>query len=301
MRTAIVVVVVIVMSGCATGATSLLDTWPNASDAVPYGSVRESAVVDSFPSPGTKPMGLDYYDVSDMILHVDEARGDVYEVYPDGSAHLLFNVLDETGYPESADCGNGICHVAHYPAPGDIYVTDYNGHKDEPGVDRVYKFHPDITRQEWVWESWDVSAFADGVVGVASAYGSTFWLTTAGGEIIECNEDFEEMARYSIPGFSGGGIDYDTYYNRCYLIDYLTGDVHVCDSAFNVLYSFDGHPTATNMVGVTVGRSTRGRSVWTSTFGSTDPLIDPFIFEIDDEFYSPVEASSWGRVKAAYR
>ncbi len=298
MRIAMAVMVVIAMSVGAAGATSLFDARPVAGDSAPEEAPGARAVVDSFPSPGTKPMGLVWAEPG--LFHVDEAKGDVYWMAPDGAVVLLFNVLERIGHPESQDCGNGICEFNEYMA-GQLYITDFNGHKDDPETDRVYHFCTDGT----LVSSWDVSAIADGVVGIATRYGSTFWLTTAGGEVVECNDDFEETARYSIPGYSGGGIDYDTETHKLYLIDYVTGDVLVCDDEMNVLTVFDGHPTATNMIGVTVGSTAREseRSVWTSTYGSVDPPVAPSIFEIDDEYYdpNPVEASSWGAIKGIYR
>ena len=295
MRNAIAVLMVIVLTVSVAGATSLYDVMQVAGSE---GAGGERGVMSSFPSPGERPMGLDLMDWGDALVHVDEAVGDVCEVAYDGSVMPLFNILEQIGYPDSQDCGNGICWYNEYMA-GQLYVADMNGHKDDPGVDRVYHFCIDGT----FVHSWDVSAIADGVIGITTRYGSTFWLTTAGGEVVECDDDFQEIARYSVPGYSGGGIDYDYETDRLYLIDWATGDIRVCDTGMNVLTTFDGHPTATNMVGVAVGEAARGRSVWTSTYGCMGPPVDPSIFEIDDEYYdpNPVEASSWGAIKGEYR
>ena len=293
MRNAIAVMALVVISVGVAGATSLFDETQVAGQD---GTPGERDVLSSFPSPGERPMGLVW--AFGGLFHVDEAKGDVYHVEPGGSATHMFSVLEQIGYPDSQDCGNGICWHNEYMA-GQLYITDMDGHEDDPGVDRVYHFCVDGT----LTGSWDVSAIADGVVGIATRYGVAFWLTTTAGEVVECNSDFEEVARYSIPGYSGGGIDYDYETGKLYLIDRVTGDVLVCDTAMNVLTTFDGHPTATNMVGIEVGKAARGRSVWTSTYGCTGPPVEPSIFEIDDEYYdpNPVEDSSWGAVKAEYR
>lgn len=285
MRNAIVAAASVLLAVSAASATQIA-----GNDGAP----GERAVINSFASPGERPMGLVWR--GSVLFHVDEARGDVYAVEPDGSAVLLFNILDQIGHPESQDCGNGITEYNEYMA-GQLYITDTDGHAEDSGVDRVYHFCADGT----LVGSWDVSAVADGVIGIATLDGTTFWLTTAGGEVVKCDGDFQEVARYSIPGYSGGGIDYDLETHHLYLIDRITGDVLVCDTAMNVLFTFDGHPTATNMVGVAVRPLlSGGRSVWTSTYGCTGPPVEPSIFEIEDEYANPVQNSSWGEIKDMY-
>lgn len=293
MRVGLAVLVVAAASAVPANAA---DAWSLGSDGPVVPGALARAAVDSFPAPGFEPMGLDWADEIGLMYHVDQVRGDVYSITPEGSATLLFNILEEIGHPESVSCGNGICWYDQ-GAAGQLYITDFNGHMGEPEVDRVYLFSLDGT----LTGSWDVSAIADGVVGITTRYGNDFWLTTAGGEVVKCDNGFQELARYSIPGYSGGGIDYDPVDGTFYLLDYLSCTIRVCDDEMNVLGSFDGQVAAEYSIGVTVGRTTRGRTLWVSAYDAPERWSSPSIFEIDDEWHSPVEPSSWGRIKAGYR
>lgn len=288
----------------APGADVLLRETAVPATAMPaFGQVSgegsfERALLDSFGAPGTKPMGIDWVETGQVIYHVDEAQGDVYSISPEGTASYLFRASAMAGYPMAEDMGNGICHVETRRGEY-LYVTDYNGHTQDPNIDRVYKFELDGT----FVGSWDVATVADSVVGICFD-GASFWLSSYGRrEIVRCDTSFQETAAFPHPAATAGGMDYDPETGLFYVADFVLGAVYVCDSEMNVIGLFPGHPLAINMVGISVGRATRGRSAWTSTFGSTAPPIDPSIFEIEDVYYNEttVEAMTWSSIKAMYR
>ena len=124
MRNAIAVMALVVISVGVAGATSLFDETQVAGQD---GTPGERDVLSSFPSPGERPMGLVW--AFGGLFHVDEAKGDVYHVEPGGSATHMFSVLEQIGYPDSQDCGNGICDEGENMAscPEDCMVMIFCG------------------------------------------------------------------------------------------------------------------------------------------------------------------------------
>ncbi len=252
------------------------------------------AVIDSFASPGIAPMGIDWVEADGVLYHVDEEFGDVYSITPEGVATWLFDVPTQTGVQGAG--ANGVCYVS-VPGRDDeyLYITDYNG-AALPPTDMVYQFTLDGT----LVSSWDIESVCDSVIGIC--FDEThFWLSSySRRQIIKCDAAFNEIAAYSHPGATAGGLDYDPATGLYYLTEFIWGIVYVCDSEMTVQSVFVAHPTALNMVGVTVGRTVRGRALWCSKYW-TDEQQWHSIYEIDDDYYNPVEETSWGFIKAMFR
>jgi len=256
------------------------------------------AVVDSFASPGGFPMGIDMEHGSGFCYHVDEARGEVYSVSSDGQTSYLWSVAAQIGHPLAGNVGNGVCLVEK-PQGNRLYVTDFNGHTEDPGTDRVYEFGLDGT----LVDSWDVESAADRVVGICFD-GTSFWLSSEGrGEVVRCDTLFQELESFAHPDGSAGALDYDPETQLLYLTDYLSGDIHVCDGGMNVQDTFRGHESAVHVAGLSIGTTTRGRTLWMTTYGSLDPPASPCLFVVDDTYYNetPVEAATWTSLKVMYR
>ncbi len=273
---------------CLAHTCSLSDT-PLA--AVPE-PVLNRAVLDSFSSPGTAPMGVDWDDAGQILYHVDEEWGEVYSFQPPSwTPSLLFDVPTQIEIGATVHVGNGICLVPDGRS-GSLYITDYHGYDADP-VDRVYRFSFDGT----LLGAWDVDAIcADGVLGICFD-GSSFWLSEYGGDLLECDESFNLIAAHDDPSGSGAGgaLDFDPESGLFYVTDFVLGAIHVLDGDLNPVDSFPG--PAIGSVGVAVGRSVArdARSLWFASYW-TD-----IIYEMDDEYESPVEHASWGRIKALYR
>jgi hypothetical protein len=281
------------------GSTSLVDAplWISP-PGTPCPTAR--AVLDTFPAPGDAPMGLDWVETRGALYHVDEMMGEVYSITPEGAATYLFRVGPEIGYPVAEGIGNGICHVE--TARGEyLYLTDYRGHQADT-TDMVYQFELDGT----LVASWDVEAVAEGVVGICFD-GDSFWLQSdATMEIVRCDTAFQEIQRFLHPmpnANSAGGLDYDPETDRYYVCERSLGIVSVCDSDMTVVDAFALHPTASRMVGVSIGRATRGRTLWSSSFGPVETHVDTSIYEIEDLYYNEtkVRRSTWGSIKAMFR
>jgi hypothetical protein len=284
----VMLLVVFSSTVCLAHVCSLSDTPPAA---VPD-PVLNRAVLDSFSSPSTAPMGIDWDDVGQILYHVDEERGEVYSFQPPSwTPFLLFDVPTQIGAGATIHVGNGICLVPDGRA-GSLYITDYHGYDADP-VDRVYQFSLDGT----LLDAWDVGAIcAGGVLGICFD-GSSFWLSEYGGDLLECDESFNLIAAHDDPSGSGAGgaLDFDPESGLFYMTDFLLGAVHVLDGDLNLLDSFPG--PAAGSVGVAVGRLIVRdvRSLWFASY------LTDIIYEMDDEYESPVEHSSWGRIKALYK
>jgi hypothetical protein len=262
------------------------------------GLARSRAVIDSFAPPGTSPSGLDWDSGSGTLYHCDDGEGGtVYSITPEGAATLLFSVPAETG--DRGAGATGICHVHDDSTGVDyLYVTDYEG-GDETN-DTVYQFTVDGTLVD-EYQLDGVDSVCNGVMGIAFD-GEHFWLSCLGidpGRIVKCDREFAAIDTFFHPaGGSGGGIDYDPETDRLYLSEYLGGDIFVADRTLALMDVFPAHPVAFLMIGVAVGRTDRGRSVWTSSYSAAWR----YIYEIEDEYYnSPVGSMSWGTIKSLYR
>ncbi|MFH1501559.1 MAG: hypothetical protein ABIG03_00795 [Candidatus Eisenbacteria bacterium] len=280
--------------------TALSGATPTASPWGDTGEPLARAVLDSFAAPGTAAMGVDWVGPQGVLYHVDEVLGEVYAISPAGVATYLFRMGPQIGYPLATDIGNGICHVE--TGRGEyLYVTDFGGHLDDP-VDRVYQFELDGT----LVGSWNVESVADQVVGICFD-GQSFWLqSSARMEIVRCDTLFQTTAVFDHPmpnADSAGGLDHDPDTGLYYVSERWFGSVYVCDSGMNVVDLFVTHPTALRMAGVAVGRATRGRSLWTSSYGPVESHVDATIYEVDDVYYNEteVEPATWGTIKATFR
>jgi DNA-binding beta-propeller fold protein YncE len=285
----LVMIMAVFSSAVCLAGTCSLSSIPRAEVPAP---VLDRAVLNSFPSPDTAPMGVDWDEAGQILYHVDEDSGKVYSFQPPSwMPALLFDVPTQIGIGATDHVGNGICYIPD-GRDGSLYITDYGGYDADP-INRVYQFSPDGT----LLGSWDVDAICtNGVLGICFD-GVSFWLSDFRGDLLECDESFNVIAAYGDPSGSGAGgaLDFDPDSGLFYMTHYLLGTIYVLDGSLNLLDSFAGPAVAS--IGVAVGRQvTRDAgSLW---FASYDTDI---IYEIDDEYESPVERSSWGRIKAVYR
>jgi len=244
------------------------------------------AVVDSFPSPGASPMGVDWVESHGVLYHVNEwLDTNVYAIDPDdGSATLLFDISAAVGAPTDA---NGLAYVEERQSEY-LYTTDWLGQGSND--DAVYKF---TTAGAFI-DSFRVYWFCPGAAGICYD-GTYFWLScTSSGQIVKCNAAFEPLAFYAHPSGSGGGMDYDPVTGHYYVMDVWNAHIYVCDGDMVVLDDFPAGWLGGSANGLCVGRD-RGRTLFFSNFSLGR------IYEIDDEFVSPVESASWGTVKGMYR
>ncbi len=234
-------------------------------------------------------MGLDWVEAHGVLYHVDAEFSDVYSITPEGVATWLFDVPTQTGM--SGTGGNGICYVRVPERDAEyLYVTDTDG---IPSIDMamVYKFALDGT----LLDSWEVGSICDGAFGICFD-GTHFWLSSLlEGRIVECTDEFQQVAVYDHPAWSAGGMDHDPASDRYYVTDYVEGSVYVCDGEMNVVDVFRAHPTAACMMGVTIGRTVRGRTLWTAS------MVTDLVYEIDDEYHDPAGRTSWGTIKGMFR
>lgn len=278
------------------GETSLFSA---SASGLSSGSVAWSrSLIDSFAAPGSMPMGIDTDPLTGLTYHIDEAEGQVYSISDAGGATELWRVSAQIGHVMAENIGNGLCHVRDVRGEF-LYVTDYNGHSMDPDIDRVYRF----TVGDSSFTSWDVDSIADRVIGICFD-GDSFWLSSkTRGELVRCDTSFQEIESFQHPTESAGALDYDPVTGCYYVTDYVTGKIYVCDAQMSVLDSFFGHPTAPFVAGLAIGASSRGRVLWTSSFGSSDPEIAPSLFVVDDVYYNetPVKETSWTSLKMMYR
>lgn len=296
MRGSIALCALVVLAGHA-DARHAGPSDPTPSAAFGAGGVSWSrAVLDSFPPPGTVPRGLDWDATGGVLYHVDDDPdgGTVYSITPDGTATLLFSVPAQTGHKRAG--ATGICHVYDDSLGQDyLYVTDYEGNADTRDI--VYQFALDGTLVD-EYPLAGVDPVCTGVMGIAFD-GQHFWLSCLlPSQIVKCDMEFAAIDTFHHPVQGAGGMDYDPETGRLYLTDYFEGNVYVTDRVLATVDVFPAHPVAFEMVGVAVGRTGRGRSVWTSSFNDSWR----YIYEIDDEYYnSPVGEASWGTIKSLYR
>ncbi len=285
MRFAITAAVVFALAGAAPAGTGLAQDLGQGL-AGPAGAATATAVIDSFDAPGTAPMGLDWVESDGVIYHVDEARGDVYSITPDGTARRLFDVATATGHAGSRDVGNGIVYVPE--GDGVLCITDYNGadRVDDP----VYKF----TLAGTLLDSFNVHSFCPSVTGICYD-GTNFWLSSFTNQmVLKCDENLDSLAAFPHPATWPGGMDYDPATGTFYLTDFASGEIYICDSTMTVLDSFETGLPVIGMFGVSIGRTYRDRSLWASDFADT------LIYEIADEYDTAVEPATWGRIKALF-
>lgn len=298
MKQPAVLLAVLVAAAGVQGASGPAPEFPSAPSFASTDEGRARAVIDSFPPPGAVPRGLDWDPEAGVLYHADDgdAGGTVYSITPEGAATLLFDVSAQTGYKGAG--ATGICHVRDDSAGVDyLYVTDYEGNGADIR-DVVYQFTLDGTLVE-EYPLAGVDPICSGVMGIAFD-GTYFWLSCLlnSREIVKCDMEFTAVDSFSHPAGTGGGIDYDPDTDHLYMTDFFEGDIYVTDRALAVVDVFPAHPVAFQMVGVTVGRASRDRTIWTTSF---NPAWR-YIYEIDDEYYnSPVARSSWGTIKSLYR
>jgi hypothetical protein len=265
--------------------------------AATQGQEFERAVIDSFDGPDERPFGVDWVQDLGVMYLVDEWTSQLYSVTPEGQATLLFNIIDSLGIEPGPDAGNAVCYVPGSGArEASIFIGDYGGATGFPYHDAVYEFTLDGS----LLNNWDVDAQcgSGGLSGLAHD-GTDFWLN-CGYYIVKCDGDFNALDSFVNPGAGGiatqGGLDYDTVLDLLYVIQYYPGDVYVVNpSDYSTLGSFPA-PTE-DACGMTIGRPIegRGRSLWTTSRATGR------VYEIEDEYGTPVLTMSWGTVKALYR
>lgn len=272
------------------GADLLGTPCAAAGGSLRWGGGRRSAVIDSFSAPGSRPAGVDWAESVQLIYHVDEgARGDgdrnVWTISPGGAATVLFNVPAAVGLSGAA--GNDLTYVEERD---ELVVADYLGH-DEPYHDAVYRFS---ISGEFI-RSYDVAQICSGVIGICWD-GESYWLSGLGTrEIVQCDTSFAEVSRHAHPGGGAGALDYDPDMAVFYVSDYTSGRIYICDETMAAIDTFNGPGPGFGFSGVAVGRSREQRTLWCAS-ASTG-----VIYEIEDEYSTPVERLSWGAVKSRYR
>jgi hypothetical protein len=288
-RTAIVFAILALV--CGTAVSGGVSVWDDVNFIGAEGGLSR-AVIDSFPSPGEAPLGLDWVEGRGVLYHVDEVAADVYSITPEGTATFLFSALAQIGYPDSHCLAGGLCYVETPARQAYLYISDKDGHGDDPYTDRVYQFTLDGT----LVNSWDIESICDGVIGICFD-GAHFWLSSyTNGQIVKCDAAFERVAVYPHPSGSGGSLDYDPETGYYYVSDFTAGMIYVCDAEMNQIAAY-GNPTGSSiMSSLAVGRTTRGRTLWCSGV-----VLTGIIYEIDDDYYNPVEETTWGSIKAQFR
>lgn len=268
-----------------------------AAPAVTAAQEFQRAVIDSFDGPDDRPFGVDWVQDLGVMYLVDEWTSQLYSVTPEGSATLLFNIIDSLGVEPGPDAGNAVCYV---PGSGEreasIFIGDYGGATGFPYHDTVYEF----TLGGTLLNTWNVNTQcgSGGLSGLAHD-GTDFWLN-CGYYIVKCDAGFNVLDSFVNPGAGGlatqGGLDYHPVLDVLYVIQYYPGDVYVIDpSDYSTLDSFPA-PTE-DACGLTIGRPIggRGRSLWTTSRATGR------VYEIEDTYDTPVETTSWGTVKSLYR
>lgn len=187
-------------------AIVVLAATPARSWTVPIGSGSgwdaeaplARAILDSFPSPGITPGGLDWVEGGRGVLyHVDEYSTDVYSITSEGMATQLFDIATQIGVPGEHWIGKGICYVE---ASGELFITDPYGYTGDLS-DMVYRFALDGT----LIDSYDVTAICPGITGVCFD-GAHFWICSiTNGQIVECDQNFSSVAIYAAPTLHPGG------------------------------------------------------------------------------------------------
>jgi hypothetical protein len=288
-RTAIVFAILALI--CGTAVAGGVSVWNDVSFIGTEGGLSR-AIIDSFLAPGTTPLGIDWVEGRGVLYHVDEWPSDVYSITPDGTATFLFNALAQLGFTESHCLAGGVCYVETSTREAHLYITDKDGHVEDPLTDRVFQFTLDGT----LVNSWDIESICDGVIGICFD-GSHFWLSSyTNGQIVKCNADFQQVAVYPHPMGTGGSLDYDPETGYYYVTDFMAGMIYVCDAEMNQIAAYSGPTTGFMITSLAVGRTVRGRTLWCSGI-----VTGPFIFEIDDDYYNPVEKTTWGSIKAQHR
>lgn len=248
----------------------------------------------SFAPPGTQAAGIDFAPDGaggGTIYHVDNYSGDLYALTTSGSATLLFNIAEATGHPYTYWHGNGICFVpTEDQRSGTFYITRVD-RGAPPYEDYVRSFSLDGT----YLNTYDVSVIADRPRGITFD-GTHFWLTSDGG-FLKCDTDFNLIQQYTGPwGAENGALDFDPatgyLYNAGLGSNYIVVMDRNCQSV-NWWYLNDNY-----RVGIAVGPVTRPlpeRTLW--IVDNTAIVIE----EIEDAYYTPVEAASWSTVKTMFR
>lgn len=287
MRTAIVVLSIVLLAGIAHGGADLFRELPGVTPGPGSGACEFiRGIIDSFAAPGISPMGVDWVESAGVLYHVDEEFGDVFEITPEGASTWLFDIETALGTPGAS--GNGICYVEERQTSY-LYITDWHGHTGSN--DAVYK----LSLAGSLIDMYPVESFCSGVMGVCFD-GASFWLSgDDAGIVVKCDASFSPITTYPHPAGSGGGMDHDPVTGHFYVGDYITGTIYVCDGGMNALDSFSAGWLTQGTLGVSLGRTDRDRTLWVSNFYSDR------IYEIDDEFVSPVEDATWGSVKACFR
>ncbi|MBN2564967.1 MAG: hypothetical protein JXB46_04575 [Candidatus Eisenbacteria bacterium] len=269
---------------------------PAVSDAQEF----SRAVIDSFDAPGERPFGIEWVQDLGVMYVVDEWSSLVHSIEPDGTATLLFDIVDVMGFNPGAPAGNSICYVpATAGRDGTIFIGDTGGPGVPPYRDLVYEFTTDGT---WL-NTWDVETqCGSGYLSGITFDGSFFWLN-CGYYIVKCDEDFNLIESFVNPAgpSTQGGLDYDADLNVMYIGHYdlgpgLGAEIYVVDlSDFSTVDVMGTR--VRDMCGVSIGRppGARDHTLWITSRETGR------VYEIEDEYDTPVEGGSWSTVKALYR
>jgi len=260
----------------------------------------ESRALRSFAPPGDWPYGIDYVEASGglgTLYHADYESGDVYSITTGGSATLLFNVPTSIGHPSWTFTAAAICFVgdADNQSAGTLYILE-----PDRGSSPYYTIVRSFSMDGAFLDEWDLSAIVNRGTGIAYD-GSSFWLVGYA-DLVQCDSDFNLIQSHVVPwGVSGGGLDFDASTNLLYNLstnfdavvcfergaEYITHEQYIGYLGFYV-----------NVPDATIGHVTReSRTLW--IVNNTD--IPSVIMEINDDYYDPVESTSWGAIKALYR
>jgi len=253
-------------------------------------------IVRSIDAPGSSPFGLDYIEVSPgigVIFHTDNQSGDVYRITTGGDPTLLFNVGDSIGLPYATYTAQGICFVGDPDnwEFGVLYILEAD-RGGAPYYTYVRAFSPDGTHLD----TWDVSDIVDRAKGITHD-GDHFWLI-GNASIVKCDASFNLVQSYPIPwGGGNGGFDFDPITHRLYNADVLNQYV-ITFARGSSTSEYEWYSGVYNVPALAIGHLYRGtRYLWLMD----NSQVQGRIVEVMDQFYDPVESTSWGAIKALFR
>jgi hypothetical protein len=250
---------------------------------------HERAVVDSFSSPGDWPKGTVWVDDGGdgFLYHVDDQLSTAYSITVEGAWAELFDIGVLFG-EDDVLMAAGLCVVPEEPF-SHLFITDTQGHQTQSMYDMVYQ----VTTNGALIDTFGVEWFCDNVTGICYD-GSDFWLCSAWGDVFRCNDAFDPLESFALADCSPQGIDYDSATGLFYLVNNQLNRIEVRDSDMNLVDAFPA--PGLEPFGISIGRVVgESRTLW-----MTDWATD-LIYQITDEYYTPVEPASWGALKTRFR
>jgi hypothetical protein len=273
--------------------TLLLVVGTVSSALAQNGSAR---VVRSFAPPGASSYGLDYVEDqagNGTLYHTDWYTGNVYTITTSGVATLIFNVPEAIGVPYLQYSAAGICYVGSGDdqRSGTLYILE-----PDRGSAPYYTYVRSFTTDGTHLNTYDVSEHTNRAWAITYD-GNHFWLVGYG-TLTEFDSNFNLVQEHVVPwGVGTGGLDYDPSTDRMYN----------ASSNYNVFSVFERGASAVDYywlvpdwghyyVQLALGHVSReARTFW--VMDNTAVLI----MELHDEYYDPVETTTWGSIKALYR